>query len=52
MLERILSEVRPFLVSLPYFADSCSKPTWCVLMKYIKMCMISFSEIKWNKEHQ
>ena len=36
VLERILFEVRPFLVALPYFADSCSKPTWRVSMKYIK----------------
>ena len=27
MLDRILFEVRPFLVALPYFADSCSKPS-------------------------
>ena len=52
LLERILFEVRPFLVALPYFADSFSKPTWCVSMKFIKMTMISFSEIKWNKVHQ
>ena len=52
VLERILFEVRPFLVALSYFADSCSKPTWRVSMKYIKMWMISFSEMKWNKVHQ
>ena len=27
VLERIVFEVRLFLVALPYFADSCSKPT-------------------------
>ena len=29
-------EVRPFLVALPYFADSDSKASWRVSMKYIK----------------
>ena len=35
VLKRILFEVRPFLVALPYFqvADSCSKPSWRVSMK-------------------
>ena len=33
-LKRILFEVRPFLVALPYFADSCSKPlSWRVSVK-------------------
>ena len=36
VLERILFEVRPFLVAMPCFADSCSKPIWRVSMKYIK----------------
>ena len=52
MLEWILFEVRPFLVALPYFADSSCKPSWPIFMKYIKVGMISFSEIKWNKVHQ
>ena len=30
VLERMLFEVRSFLVALPYFADSCAKPTWRV----------------------
>ena len=37
LLEQILFEVCPFLVAFPYFADSCSKPSWRVSMKYIKM---------------
>ena len=37
LLERILFEVCPFLVALPYFTDSCSKTSWHVLMKYLKM---------------
>ena len=52
LLKRILFEVCPFLVAFPYFADSFSKPSWHVSMKYIKMRMISFSEIRWNKVHQ
>ena len=30
MLEQIVFEVRPFLVALPKFADSCTKPNWRV----------------------
>ena len=37
LLEQIVFEVCPFLVTFPYFADSCSKPSWRVSMKYIKM---------------
>ena len=37
VLERILFEVHLFLVALPYFANSCSKPSWRVSMKYIKI---------------
>ena len=39
LLKRVLFDVRPILVALLYFADSCSKPSWrvSIIMKYLKM---------------